>query len=88
MNRIWYWFLRKNKLTKSFVSVGDIIEVEQYGESKIYKVLKFEIVSNGSHPSKESPEDFVIVCRFGNVEREDSWIECTSDNFKYIRHID
>lgn len=71
------------KLIKSIVAVGDVIEVEHHGENQIYKVEKFEVILNNPHTR---PVDFVIHVKF-SYNNGISSIECTSDNFKYIRHI-
>ena len=71
------------KLIKSVVAVGDVIEVEHYGEKEIYKVEQFEIILNNPYTR---PIDFVIHVKF-SYNNGISSIECTSDNFKYIRHI-
>lgn len=70
------------KMIKSFVCVGDVIEVLHYGEKKIYKVEKFEVVMNGRYV----PTEFVISVKFSYNDGK-SYIECTSDKFHYVRHI-
>ena len=72
----------QSKLIKSFIAVGDVIEVEEYGELQIYKVEKFEVIMNGLYP----PTEFVIQVQFSYNDGISN-IECTSDNFKYVRHI-
>ena len=47
---------------------------------EIYKVEKFEVVLNSPY----TPTEFVIHIKF---RQGDSSIECTSDHFKYLRHI-
>ena len=71
-----------DKMIKSFIAVGDVIEVLHYGESQIYKVEKFEVIMNSLY----APTEFVIHVKF-SYNNGISSIECTSDNFKYIRHI-
>jgi hypothetical protein len=71
------------KLIKSVVAVGDVIEVEYHGQKEIYKVEKFEVILNNDN---YIPIDWVIHVKF-SYNNGDSSIECTSDNFKYIRHI-
>jgi hypothetical protein len=71
----------QSKLIKSFIAVGDVIEVEEYGELQVYKVEKFEVIMNGYPPT-----EFVILVQFSYNDGI-STIECTSDNFKYVRHI-
>jgi hypothetical protein len=70
------------KTIKSFVAVGDVIEVLHYGEKEIYKVEQFEVIMNNLC----APTEFVIHVKFSYNEGVSS-IECTSDNFKYVRHI-
>lgn len=88
MNLISYFFKKKQKKSdrtiKSFVTIGDIIEVEEYGRKRIYKVEKFEVVPNSSGGT---PTEFVIHVKF-SYNNDISSVECTSDNFKYIRHIE
>lgn len=73
---------RTGKLIKSFIAVGDVIEVLHYGEKGIYKVEEFEVVMNSLYV----PTQFVIYVKFSYNEGASS-IECTSDSFRYIRHI-
>jgi hypothetical protein len=70
------------KLIKSFVAVGDVIEVLHYGKKEIYKVEKFEVIMNSLY----APTEFVIHVKFSYNDGISS-IECTSDNFQYVRHI-
>jgi uncharacterized protein YodC (DUF2158 family) len=72
----------ENKLIKSFIAVGDVIEVEHCGELTTYKVEKFEVIPNSLY----GPTEFVIHVKF-SYNNGVSSIECTSDNFKYVRHI-
>lgn len=74
---------RSGKLIKSVVAVGDVIEVDVFGENGIYKVEQFEVILNNPHAR---PIDFVIQVKLSYNDGI-SGIECTSDNFKYIRHI-
>lgn len=69
---------------KSFVVVGDTIEVLHHGDKQIYKVEQFEVVPNSAGGS---PTEFVIYCKFRYNDGNSS-IGCTSDNFKYIKHIE
>ena len=71
------------KQIRSVVAVGDVIEVEQYGEKHIYKVEKFDVRLNNPYTR---PIDFVIHVKL-SYNHGISSIECTSDKFKYIRHI-
>lgn len=71
------------KLIKSVVAVGDVIEVEHCGKNEIYKVEQFEVILNNPNGR---PIDWVIHCKF-SYNNGISSIECTSENFKYIRHI-
>lgn len=71
------------KSIKSVVAVGDVIEVEYCGQRDIYKVEKFEVILNNPHIR---PIDFVIIVKL-SYNKGISSIECTSDNFKYIKHI-
>lgn len=71
-----------DKLIKSFVAVGDVIEVLHYNKPEIYKVENFEVKMNGLY----SPTEFVIYVVFSYNDGV-STIGCTSDSFKYIRHI-
>lgn len=66
----------------SFVAVGDVIEVEYLGTNVIYQVDQFEVKPNSPHLR---PIDFVIVVTLSDFNGGS--ITCTSDNFKYIRHI-
>jgi len=70
------------KMIKSFVAVGDVIEVLHYGQKEIYKVEKFEVIMNNLY----APTEFVIRVKFSYNDGVSS-IECTSDNFQYVRHI-
>lgn len=81
---IWNLLFGKQKFIKSFIEVGDVIRVFYNGYEKIYKVEKFEVIPN--HPTV-TPTDFVINCKFSWNKGKNS-IECTSENFKYISHID
>jgi hypothetical protein len=78
--------LSRVKKIKSFVAVGDTIEVEYLGGFKqIVRVEKFEVIPNHQYLR---PIDFVIHCKFSTDNGNGiSSIECTSDNFKYIRHV-
>lgn len=71
------------KLINSVVAVGDVIEVEWNGKRKIYKVEKFEVILNSPHVR---PIDWVIHVKLSHNNGISS-IECTSDNFKYVRHV-
>ena len=73
---------QNQKMIKSFVSEGDIIEVLIYGIPKIYKVEGFEVIPN----NRCSPTEFVIHVKFSDIDGIGG-IECTSDYFKYVRHI-
>lgn len=70
-----------NRMIKSFVVVGDVIEVLEYGQNKIYRVENFEVVPN----SMGLPTEFVILVKFGYGDN--SYVTCTSDKFEYVRHI-
>lgn len=70
------------KVIKSFVGVGDVIEILLWGEKEIYKVEDIEVKMNGL----SLPTDFVILVKF-SYNNGESGIECTSDHFKYVRHI-
>jgi len=75
--------LNNDKFIKSFVAVGDVIEVEEAnGFRYIYKVEQFEVVMNNLYP----PTDFVILTTF-SYNNGISSTQCTSDNYKYVRHI-
>jgi len=73
---------KSDRFITSFVTVGDVIEVEHNGELRIYKVEKFEVISN----STCVPTEFVIHVKF-SYNNGISSTECTSDKFKYVRHI-
>lgn len=70
------------KTIKSFVSVGDVIEVEHHGKNVIYRVDQFEVIPNSP---ELRPIDFVILVTFSSSHGGS--ITCTSNNFKYIRHM-
>jgi hypothetical protein len=71
-------------MISSVVAVGDVIEVEaEWGERYIYKVENFEVILNNNNIR---PIDFVIHVIY-SYNNGISSIECTSDNFKYVRHI-
>lgn len=73
-----------SKFIKSVIAVGDIIEAEYLeGKKDIYKIEKFEVILNNPH---FRPIDFVIRVRL-SYDNGISSIECTSDKFKYIKHI-
>lgn len=76
--------LRVDKLIKSFVKVGDVIEVEYQGTNKIYEVERFQVCTNMFDNRGEHPTEFIIHVKFRDNLGS---IECTSDRFKYIRHI-
>jgi hypothetical protein len=76
----------------SFLQVGDIVELQyvspydsdqHIGEPKIYTVENIRILPN-SHG--ERPTEFVIVFKLSYNEGKSS-TECTSDRFKYIKHL-
>ena len=69
------------KQIKSVVGVGDVIEAEYLGSKQIFKIEKIEVALNNNNIR---PIDWVIVMK---VSYDNGTIECTSDNFKYIRHI-
>lgn len=73
----------QERTIKSFVAVGDVIEVEEYGENRIYTVDQFEVIPNGVGARAT---EFVIQVKFSYNHGESS-VQCTSDKFKYIRHI-
>lgn len=72
-----------SKLIKSAIAVGDVIEAEYYGQRDIYKVVEFEVILNSPHIR---PIDLVIRVKF-SYNNGISSIHCTSDKFKYIKHI-
>ena len=82
MRRLFWFRNKKEKSIKSFVAVGDVIEVLHCGNLCVYKVEKFEVIMDGNY----IPTDFVIHVKFSYNDGISS-IECTSDNFKYVRHI-
>lgn len=76
----------QDKTIKSVVTVGDIIEVAYGGFvhlREIVKVEEFEVVLNSDH---ERPIEWVIKVKFTSLDGKSS-TECTSDKFKYIRHV-
>lgn len=68
---------------KSFIAINDIIEIEYYKQKEIVIVENIEVLPN-SPVSK--PTDLVIKVKLKRLCTNSS-IEFTSDNFKYIRHI-
>ena len=74
-----------DKTIKSVVSVGDVIEAEYLGNVYTFKIEKFEVILNNDNIR---PVDWVILMKVSYYdEGHVSTIECTSDNFKYIKHI-
>lgn len=63
----------------SFLQPGDIVELE-FDIRRIVKIESIRIVPN----SIDRPTDIVIVMK---ISFNQGGIECTSNNFKYIRHV-
>jgi len=77
-------YFSKEKMTRSFISQGDIIEVEDCGEKMIYKVEEFDIIPNNPHIR---PIDWVIHYKFSYNNGVSSIEGADSSFIKYIRHI-
>jgi len=74
------------KRIKSFIEVGDTIEIEECGRNKIVKVEDFQVIPNSPQCR---PIDCVIHVKFSQDHGSfKSGSEYTSNNFKYIRHIE
>ena len=87
MNILKYIFktkVPKQKLIKSIVCAGDVIEVEEFGDGtrQIYKVEQFEVITNGLYP----PTNLVILVTL-SYNNGVSSTQCTWGNIKYVRHI-
>jgi hypothetical protein len=75
----------------SYFLVGDVVEMEDanpfngqgLGTTKIYTIEKVYVAPN-AHIDR--PTEMVIVLKLSYNEGKSS-IECTSDRFKYVRHL-
>lgn len=75
--------VQATRIANSVIGVGDYIEIEIEGNKTICEVKVFEVIFN--HPITR-PIDFVIWTRLKfNGEHT---IECTTNQFKYLRHAD
>lgn len=74
---------KKDKTIKSFISVGDFLLVYTHGTAEYVEVLKMEVKKNSEY--SDSSTEIVIVVKMGNGKG--GYMECTSDHYKYIKHL-